>query len=122
MSPPAKVLLVDDSAYSRSRLRRFLAGKGVGEVFEAGDGETAVELYKEVHPRLVLLDQVMRGPSGIETAQRLLACDPTARIVMLTVVAGGETRELALACGVLDVLGKADWDALTRVVDQELCD
>lgn len=116
------VLVVDDSAYTRSRLRRFMAGQGWSEIeiIEASDGDEALERYAEERPDLVLIDLIMRGRGGIETARLLLEDDPGARIVMLTVVSDTETRDRALQAGILRVVTKSDWDALRDVLQEEL--
>lgn len=60
------ILLVDDSAVMRAMLQRILSMSGVhvGEVYEAGDGETALTVLN-THPiDLVMLDismPIMRG-------------------------------------------------------------
>ena len=110
------VLLVDDSAYARSRLRRFLAERGLSQVVEAADGDQALACQAEHGPCLVLLDEVMRGRSGIETARLLLARDPRLDVIMLTVLTDRAMREEALAAGVRRVLPKADFAALAAVL------
>jgi len=121
-APPVSstVLVVDDSAYTRSRLRRFIAEQGWKEVLEAADGDEALGLYARQRPRLVLIDLIMRGRGGLETARLLLESDPDARIVMLTVVSDAETHARALETGILRVVNKSDWDALRDVLKKEL--
>jgi DNA-binding NarL/FixJ family response regulator len=102
------VLIVDDSAYARGRLRRFMAEHGFSSIIEAADGDEALACQAQHHPELVLLDQVMRGRAGIDTASLLLARDPDVHVIMLTVVTDRETHTKALKAGIACVLPKAD--------------
>lgn len=71
-SSDLSVLIVDDEAVARRRLRRMLERiPGVRVVGEAADGDEALERLAESSPRLVLLDIRMPGASGLEVAERL---------------------------------------------------
>jgi two-component system LytT family response regulator len=66
------ILLVDDEAPARERLRRLLAGvQGVQVVGEATDGLEAVEMIARLAPDLVLLDVQMPGLDGFGVIQAL---------------------------------------------------
>jgi DNA-binding NarL/FixJ family response regulator len=112
------LLIVDDSAYARSRLRRFMAERGFTEIVEAADGDQALARQLECQPGLVLLDEVMRGRSGIETARLLLAHDPGIDVIMLTVLTDRDVREHALGAGIKRVLPKADFASLAVVLGE----
>jgi two-component system LytT family response regulator len=69
---PMRILLVDDEAPARERLRRLLAGlEDVQVVGEAGDGIQAVEMIEKQRPDLVLLDIQMPGLDGFGVIQAL---------------------------------------------------
>lgn len=71
-----RVLIVDDEAIARERMRQLLAGvPGVEIAGEASNGEQALEHVAEIRPDLVLLDIQMPGASGLEVA----ACLPRPR-------------------------------------------
>jgi DNA-binding NarL/FixJ family response regulator len=112
------VLIVDDSAYARNRLRRFMAERGFARIVEAADGEQALARQAEHNPGLVLLDEVMRGRSGIDTARLLLARDPAVDVIMLTVLTDREVHEHALGVGIKRVLPKADFASLAAVLSE----
>ncbi len=60
-----RILIVDDEAPARDRLRRHLTGiAGMEVIGEAGDGMQAVELIEAWSPDLVLLDIQMPGLDG----------------------------------------------------------
>jgi len=71
-----RVLIADDEAPARARLRQLLAAHPDIEI--AGEAETgvqAMELAGELKPDLLLLDIQMPGPTGIDVA----ACLPEPR-------------------------------------------
>lgn len=79
------VLIVDDEAPARERLRQLLDDGGEHAVVgEAGNGETALQLATELEPDVVLLDIRMPGLDGIETAHHLNQLDNPPAVVFTT--------------------------------------
>jgi two-component system, LytTR family, response regulator len=67
-----RVLIVDDEAVARRRVRRLLAGEpDVQIVGEAGDGRSAVAEIARTSPDLVLLDVQMPELDGFEVVENL---------------------------------------------------
>ena len=67
-----RVLLVDDEAPARARLRQLLAERAdVAIVGEAEDGVEAIERIQELTPDVVFLDIQMPGCSGLDVAASL---------------------------------------------------
>jgi two-component system, LytTR family, response regulator AlgR len=80
-----RVVIVDDEPLARARLRELLAEHGGIEVVaEAGDGHAALHACAEQAPDLVLLDIVMPGIDGLETARHLAAFEPRPAVVFCT--------------------------------------
>ncbi len=80
-----RVLLVDDHELSREALRSVLrAEHGFRVVGEAGDGDTAVQLARELRPDLVLMDVRLPGTDGLAATRSVLAELPEATVVMLS--------------------------------------
>jgi two-component system response regulator AlgR len=80
-----KVLIVDDEAPARDRLRQLLEDSGEHEIVgEAAHGQEALDIAARVSPDVVLLDIRMPGVDGIETAHHLNNFDPSPAIVFTT--------------------------------------
>lgn len=87
--PPAPrasitALLVDDEAHARTYLRLVLRELGITTVWEAGNGEEAVALFKQHQPVIVFLDHNMPLLSGRATIEQLHAIDPEVAVVVVT--------------------------------------
>ncbi len=81
-----KILLVDDHELVRAGFRRLLEdGEQFTVVAEAGSGEQAVQDYAKYKPDAVVMDISMPGIGGIGAIERIIARDPDARILVLSV-------------------------------------
>lgn len=85
-----KILVVDDDDALREMVGLVLNAAGYETVF-ASDGLSAVEVFKNENPDLVLLDIMLPGQSGIEVCKQLRVLSGTP-IVMLT--AKGDTEDV----------------------------
>jgi two-component system, chemotaxis family, chemotaxis protein CheY len=94
----AKILVVDDSGFSRRVSRRILQEAG-HDVIEAEDGIAALECYFLEKPDLVLLDITMKGMNGIEVLKKLRELDSQACVVIATADIQSSTRSLTREAG-----------------------
>lgn len=60
------VLVVDDNQYMRKMIRNLLVNCGVKDIFEAGDGITALDTIRTLGPDVVVLDWEMPLLNGAE--------------------------------------------------------
>ncbi len=67
---PLKILLVDDKTYNRAVLLTLLKPLGF-ELFEAEDGQQAIEQAQTTQPDLIMMDLIMPGMTGFETTQAI---------------------------------------------------
>lgn len=79
-----RVLLADDHAVVRLGFRLLLEGAGASVVGETDNGESAVRLYSETTPDVVVMDVSMPGIGGLAALERLLAWDSKAKVLMLS--------------------------------------
>lgn len=78
-----KILLVDDDLKNSMLLKRFIELEGY-EVTYAPNGKIGYELYKEIHPDLILLDINMPEMNGFEVAKAIRQTDKRVIIFFLT--------------------------------------
>lgn len=84
------VLLVDDAPDLRALVRAMLEHRRDIEVWEAEDGQAAVEIVNGRRPDLVVMDQMMLGMDGVTTTRTIKAIDPSIEVVAFTAVPGAE--------------------------------
>ncbi len=106
LSNPMKVLVCDDSLLIRRQLKDALEKLGGVEVYEASNGEEAVEIYKENFPELVLLDLVMPVLNGLDCLKQIKEIDDNASVVMITSTGTKENLRKALELGAIDFIQK----------------
>lgn len=80
-----RILLADDHTIIRSGLKLLLEQQPDFKVVaEANDGREAVQLAVQHHPDVALLDIGMPELNGIEAARQILAAEPRAHVVILS--------------------------------------
>ncbi len=101
-----RVLVVDDSQLARILTKRALGGDDFVVVGEAGNGNEAIRLFRELHPDLVISDIIMPEMDGLELLKAILAIDPQANVVLLSSVGQSITAQQALEAGAVAVVAK----------------
>jgi NarL family two-component system response regulator LiaR len=80
-----KVLIVDDHQVVRQGLRTFLElQEDVLVVGEAGDGQAAVEMVRQLNPNVVLMDLVMPHLDGITATRQVKSLGLDVKVIALT--------------------------------------
>ena len=101
-----RVLLVDDSALIRDLIRSFVASFiDIRIIGEAENGHDAVRMITMYQPDVVLMDIVMPGMNGIDSAQAIKTV-PNVRVVMLSLCGDEEYVVRALQAGAIGYLLK----------------
>ncbi|TMJ13550.1 MAG: response regulator [Alphaproteobacteria bacterium] len=77
------ILIVDDEPQVRETIARSVAELGYS-VREAASGEAALALIEESRPSLVILDYVMPGMDGAETAREIAKIDAEIPVIFST--------------------------------------
>jgi CheY-like chemotaxis protein len=100
-----KILVVDDEIYVVEMLKRYLESRSY-DVYTATDGAEALRKVKEAEPRVVLLDILMPGMSGIEVLTEIKKMNPQTIVIMVTAVIDDELVQKAIASGADDYITK----------------
>ena len=80
-----KVLIVDDHQVVRQGLRTFLElQEDVLVVGEAADGETAVDMVRQLNPNVVLMDLVMPRLDGVSATRQVKSLGTEVKVIALT--------------------------------------
>jgi DNA-binding NarL/FixJ family response regulator len=102
-----RVLLVEDHLLVRAGIERLLAGvEDIEVVGAAADGAQGMELAKQLHPDVVLMDLLMPEMDGREAIRRILGDRPKTKIVVLTSFSDREQIMEALDTGAVGYLIK----------------
>ncbi len=67
---PAKILVVDDDPAIRNLIHRFLSKQNY-EVESASDGKSALELFEQLNPELVILDVNLPDTTGYQLCREM---------------------------------------------------
>jgi DNA-binding NarL/FixJ family response regulator len=117
-----RILLVDDHTILRQGLSRFLqAQAGFEVVGEANDGCEAVDLEKQLHPDVIIMDINMPNLNGIDATRQIFSRDHSkVKVIGLSMHTGkrwvvemfraGATGYLSKDCGFDELL-----DAISHV-------
>ena len=117
-----KILYIEDSPSNRLLVRRILVVEDY-EVLEAEDGIIGIEIARQEHPDLILMDMNLPDVDGYEMTRRIRATPELADIPIVAMTANvmeGD-REKTLAAGCVGYIPKPiDVDELPRQVAQFL--
>ncbi len=100
-----RVIIADDESVIRADLREMLTNLNYLVVGEAGDGQSAVNLAREVKPDVVIMDIKMPDMDGIEAAA-ILTRERVAPVLLLTAYSQRDLVDRAKEAGVVGYLVK----------------
>lgn len=113
-----KIVVVDDDKLVALSLKTILESTGKITVAAIGDsGESAVSLYTEHSPDVMLMDIRMQGMSGLEAGEKILALDKNARILYLTTFSDDEYIVKALTMGAKGYILKQDFEGIAPALE-----
>jgi len=100
-----KLLAIDDDPQTLSLIADALGDERL-EVLTAEDPEAGFRLFQSLRPRVVLLDLLMPGVSGMDMLARILSSDPGANVIMISAHYSAEAAMEAIQQGACDYLTK----------------
>ena len=101
------ILIVEDNPKNQKLVRDVLQVRGYRTI-EAGTGEEGVQMAREQHPALILMDIQLPGVSGVEAFHQLRAHPATQAIPVVAVTASvmAQERQKVMAAGFDGFQGK----------------
>ena len=117
------ILIADDQPENRLLVVRFLKTLGF-TILEAVDGQDAIDIFRQSHPALILMDIRMPGTDGLTATGKIRGLNDAPHqpvIIALTGNAFEEDRDKALAAGCDDFLAKPfRLEDLTKLLSKHL--
>ena len=102
-----RILIVDDHSILRMGLASLIGTRKDIEVSgDADGGIAALKKFMQLKPDVVIMDLVMPGMDGIETAREIISREPDAKILILTTFGTSDKIAAALRAGALGVIMK----------------
>jgi response regulator NasT len=102
---PTRIIVAEDDSVIRMDLKEELQRQGYLVVGDAGDGQSAVNLARELRPDLVVMDIRMPEMDGISAAE-ILTREKLAPVVLLTAYSDSELIDRARNAGVIHYVTK----------------
>ena len=100
------IIVVDDSPFASKQIKDLVEENGYEVIGYAKSGEEGIKMYEELHQDIVILDIIIPGIDGIETAEILEKSDPDVTILMLSSLCDTGTLEEVRAIGVKYLIPK----------------
>lgn len=100
------IMVVDDSPFASKQIKDIVEENGYEVIGYAKNGEEGVRMYDELKPDIVILDIIMPGIDGLETAQILMKNNPKVKILMLSSLCDSGTLEEVKGIGLKFLIPK----------------
>ena len=90
----------------RNIIKKTLLENDSFTIFEAENGQDAIEVYKTNSPDLVTMDISMDLKNGVEAAEEILNYNPNAKIIMITSLGQEKLLSQCVQVGIQDYIVK----------------
>lgn len=101
-----RILVVDDSDFSRSMILQILTEAGCQLVTETNSAEHAMKLIREKKPHIVIADIVMPEISGIELTAKINDSFDNIYVIMISSLSQEHVVLEAISSGASDFISK----------------
>jgi DNA-binding NarL/FixJ family response regulator len=106
-----QVLLADDHGLVRKGFRRILEDDAeIRVVGEAANGQQAIQLAKQLHPRVIVMDMAMPGLDGVQATREIVKHAPDIAVLILSMYSEEHHVRNALDAGARGYMLKAAVD------------
>jgi two-component system response regulator (stage 0 sporulation protein F) len=117
---PKKVLVVDDQYGIRILIKEVFSKDNI-TIFQAANGQQALEIIGQEDPDLILLDMKMPGMDGLELLRRLQMVSCRSKVIMMTAYGELDMLDEATKLGALAHFTKPfDIEELRTEVNRQL--
>jgi len=112
------ILVVDDQSSERESLMQILTDKGY-KVAGAADGNEAIQMVRDKHFDIILMDIKLPGKDGFAAFQEIDALDPDARVIFMTGFVLEDSLRQAIDAGAYPIAYKPfDLEIVLALVEQ----
>jgi two-component system chemotaxis response regulator CheY len=101
-----KIVIVDDSDFSRSIIKKMLVEDGYMVVGEAALASEALQVVKDTQPHIVITDIVMPEISGIELTEKLTQTYEEIAVIVISSLSQEHVVLEAIGAGASDFISK----------------
>ena len=101
-----KIIIVDDSDFSRSMISKMLTEDGFQVIGEAASAEAALLLIKDRRPDIVIADIVMPNVSGLELAEKISQNFQEVAVIIVSSLSQEHIVLDAISAGASDFIAK----------------
>lgn len=114
-----KILLADDSILIRKKLRSLLEKCNCTTIYEAENGNKAIELVKLEQPDIVFLDIIMPDKDGIEALKEIIEFNPDIKVIMASSAGTQSHLRKAIELGAYDFIQKpVTLEAVANIIEK----
>ncbi len=100
-----KLLAIDDDPQTLTLISDALGNEQL-EIVTSQDPKAGIDIFLQVRPRIVLLDLLMPGVSGMDVLKRIIGSDPGANVIVISGHYSAESAMEAIQQGACDYLTK----------------
>ena len=116
-----KILVTDDSKMARKMVIKTLS-EILGddfEIYEAQNGQEALDLYKQITPNIAFLDLTMPIMDGFEALEKIKEFDSNAKVVIISADIQKLSMDKALQLGAYNFIKKPiDTSKMQQIIDK----
>ena len=116
-----KILVTDDSKMARKMVIKTLS-EILGddfEIYEAQNGQEALDLYKQITPNIAFLDLTMPVMDGFEALEKIKEFDSNAKVVIISADIQKLSMDKALQLGAYNFIKKPiDTSKMQQIIDK----